>query len=138
MKISTPFIFDILLSFNTLSKAIFWPNIPVKNYRVPRYPSLTNTTVFLICNALASAPATEKDTEKYKYKYKKTNKLKALILVLCLLLVVGTVKIWSDGTNECKCCTATKYNIAKVKMKKIETRKNRIQRLEIYMENRGE
>ena len=46
-KISAPFIFDILhCSFSTLSQTIFWPNIPMKDYSMPRYPSLANTAPF--------------------------------------------------------------------------------------------
>ena len=46
-KISTPYIFDILQgTVFTRSQTIFGTNIPVKNYRIPRYTSLVNTTPF--------------------------------------------------------------------------------------------
>ena len=92
---------------------IFWPNIPVKIFRIPRYPSLANTTpflrqlYFLICHALARAPATEKDTYIPTYILN----IKALILVLGLLQVVGTVKMqWKFSNRKVRKYLSYWYN----------------------------
>ena len=46
-KISTPYIFVILQgTVFTRSQTIFGTNIPVKNYRIPRYPFYDNITPF--------------------------------------------------------------------------------------------